>query len=74
MTAKERSDNEYYLSAKTRTFYKGEQFYEIINWIISEIDTVPETDQGCSITKKYCISVKTLNEDRRNYKAKGRIK
>ena len=70
MTEKQRSDTAYYKSAKVRTFYKGDEFYEVIAWIMEQIETVDVGATGCHVARKYAVSVKILNEERKCYKPK----
>lgn len=72
MTRKQLNDSTYYIGAKSQTFYKGDEFYEVMRWLMEHIETIDVGKQGCQITKKYSISVKILNEDRKNYKPKRR--
>lgn len=72
MTSKQDIYNNYYQGAVTQTFYKGDEFYDIITWIMQNIDTKDVGKTGCQLTRKYSISIKRLSEDSANYNGKKR--
>lgn len=72
MTSKQRDESGYYFSAKSRTFYKGDEFYEVMCWIMENVETKSVGTDGCQVARKYSISVKILSEDRKNYSKKLR--
>ena len=64
--------NKFYIKSKAKTFYKGDDYGDIIEWFMSQIEThdyQPEgTDCGllsppdpvCELAKKYVITVKEV--------------
>jgi hypothetical protein len=72
MTRKQITDNQYYNSAKSQTFYKGDEFYKMMEWLMENVETVSVGATGCQLIHKYCITLKKLNDHRKNYKPKKR--
>ncbi len=59
-----------YGGSKTRTFYAGEEFYNVMEWIMSEVETRSEGQTGCLTTKQYSIAIKVVNKNPNGYKQK----
>lgn len=70
MTTKQITNAQYYKGAKTRTFYAGDEFYDLMSWVMDEVETVSKGQSGCHIKRKMSVTVKLLNEDCNNYKPK----
>jgi hypothetical protein len=70
MTRKQIADNRYYNSAKSQTFYKGDEFYKMMEWLMENVETVSVGEKGCQVVNKCVLSVKILNERSGNYKPK----
>jgi hypothetical protein len=70
MTRKQIADNQYYNSAKSQTFYKGDEFYKMMSWLMENVETVSVGEKGCQVVNKCVLSVKILNERSGNYKPK----
>lgn len=64
MTANTIKDCDYYLRGKSKTFYKGDEFYEVMKWIMEQVQTAPEGKNGCVVKMKYCINVKVMSENK----------
>lgn len=71
MTRKQISDARYCQSAKSCTFYTGDQFYEVISWIMENIETKSTGKEGCNLSRKYGITIKILSEEGKDYSKKG---
>jgi hypothetical protein len=70
MTEKQRSASSYCKSAKSQTFYRGDEFYDVVLWIMENIETDNKGSTGCKLSKKYAIAVKVLNDRTRDYSKK----
>lgn len=70
MTEKQRSDSAYFKGSKSQTFYKGDEFYDIVLWIMENIETVNKGSTGCKIARKYAVAIKILNERTKDYSKK----
>jgi hypothetical protein len=70
MTPKQISDNAYYKSAKSQTFYKGDEFYQMMSWLMENVETVSVGKKGCQVVNKCVLSIKLLNDRSGNYKPK----
>lgn len=64
MTANTIKECDYYLSGQSKTFYKGDEFYEVMRWIMENVKTTPEGKNGCVVSHKYCINVKIMSENK----------
>ena len=70
MTRKQISDARYCQSAKSRTFYTGDEFYEVISWIMDNVETKTTGKEGCKVSRKYSIAIKIISEEHKNYSKK----
>jgi hypothetical protein len=70
MTPKQIVDNRYYSRAKSQTFYKGDEFYQMMVWLMENVETVSVGEKSCQVVNKCVLSIKLLNDRSGNYKPK----
>jgi hypothetical protein len=70
MTPKQIVDNRYYSRAKSQTFYRGDDFYKVMVWLMENVETVSVGEKSCHVVNKCVLSIKLLNDRSGNYKPK----
>lgn len=70
MTRQQLMNARYCEGTVSKTFYKGDEFYEVVAWIMEQIETHSVGETGCHVARKYSIAVKRISEDTSDYSKK----